>query len=142
MLEKLKGDLSFVGSKESLPTVEVDLGSIPETYCGYDDIVANALRPFASSNPSTRATVYVYQGMSINFHKQTDSAFFVVVGEKGILDILLNAFNLTPGIRAKASDCISPSTATLQYHVQDGLVWRPVDALTWYAASDAEKDDA
>jgi hypothetical protein len=39
----------------------------------------------------------------------------------------------------RLSDYINPSTATKDFHVQDGHVWRPLEAGTWYTESEDEK---
>lgn len=139
LIEKPENDLSFVKTKEALPTVEVDLDSIPDTFFGYDSLVANALRPLAK-NPAAVATVYVHQGMSVNFHDPTSSAFFAVAGPKIVLNQILQGFQRVPGIRVRFSDYISTSGTRRQFHVQEGEVWRPLDAITWYSAHDDDKE--
>jgi hypothetical protein len=87
-----------------------------------------------------KATIYVYQGPSINFHQQTWSAFFGVAGDEKLLDVLLNAFRGAKVANARFSDFIDPSTATREFHIQDGHVWRPFESGTWYAElQDVEK---
>ena len=147
MLEKPVSELTFVHSKEPLPTVEVDIDSIPGSYYGYDDIVAEALGPFATSNPTVRATIYTYQGPSTSFREQTFSAFFGVAGSKTILPVLLAAFRNVTGVRARNSDYIAASSGIQEFHIEDGIVWRPSDALSWYtkepgqAAPESENSD-
>jgi hypothetical protein len=83
-LEINENELQISSSRDPLPTVEIDIDSIPENYHGYGDLVVNALAAAASELPKLRATIYVYQGMSINFHQQTQSAFFGVAGNKNL----------------------------------------------------------
>ncbi len=135
MLKRPVSELQFVKSRDPLPTVEVDLDSIPEDLHGYGELITKAVTSIAVISQHMRATIYVYQGPSINFHKQTWSAFFGVAGEKKLLDVLLNAFKSVKVVNVRFSDYIDPSTATKDFHVQDGYVWRPFESGTWYAES-------
>ena len=92
MLKRPESELQFVRSRDPLPTVEVDLDCIPEELHGYGELVTKAMSAIAAKYPKMRATIYVYQGQSINFHHQTWSAFFGVAGDKKLLDVLLKAF--------------------------------------------------
>jgi hypothetical protein len=130
-VEKSVVDLKFVRSSAPLATVEIDLDSIPERYFGYSDLVFSALRPLAQSDPSLRATVYVYQGPSINFGVQSYSAFFGVAGDKKLLRALNDVFASTKGMQVRYSDHIQISNALCQFHIEGGQVWQPEDALTW-----------
>lgn len=133
MIEKNIEELSFVIKGGPIPSVEIDIDSIPSNFSGYDDIVIKALNGIITKNLSVRATIYVYRTISINFLDQTNSAFFGVAGPKSVLRHLCNAFQRIPGLRVRYSDYISPSESICQYHVQDGKVWQPIDALTWFA---------
>ena|GEM_PF-559886 len=145
MLKRPESELQIVGSRDPLPTIEVDIDCIPENLHGYGELVASAISPIAAKSPNMRATIYVYQGPSNNFQQQTWSAFFGVAGDKKLLDVLLNAFRAAHVVNVRVSDYIDPSTATKDFHVQDGYVWRPYEAGTWYADSQDEAnlaDDA
>lgn len=134
MLRKSVADLRFADSRELLPSIEVDLDSIPDDYYGFGDIVARGLENFAGGAAMPRATVYVLQIESTNFHQPTFSAFFVVAGEGRALEHLVAAFKSVTGVRVRHSDSIRTKEATAQFHIQDGLVWQPEDVLTWYAS--------
>ena len=138
MIERPESELQFVTPHDPLPTVEIDIDSIPKSYHGYSDLVTRALSSVAKKAINMRATIYVYQGMSINFHQQTQSAFFGVAGDKELLNVLLNAFQSAKVGNVRLSDYIDPSTATKDFHVQDGHVWRPLETGTWYTASQDE----
>jgi len=140
MLERPESDLQIVTPRDPLPTVEIDIDSIPESLHGYSDLVTRALSSVAEKSIKLRATIYVYQGMSVNFHQQTWSAFFGVAGDKKLLDALLNTFQSAKVANVRLSDYINPSTATRDFHVQDGHVWRPLEADTWYTESQGEED--
>jgi hypothetical protein len=141
MLKRPEGELQFVKSRDPLPTVEIDLDCIPKELHGYGDLITNAITPVAARSPNMRATIYVYQGLSINFHQQTWSAFFGIAGDKKLLDVLLNTFRGAKLANARFSDYIDPSTATREFHVQDGHVWCPFESGTWYTGSQDEEGE-
>jgi hypothetical protein len=145
MKEITATSLNFVRSKAPLPTVEVDLDSIPAEQLGYSDLVARALHAFAKTFPSCTATLYVYQGPSSNFHEPTFSAFFGVAGcdKEALLETILRAFRDIAGVKAKMSDYIDSTTAFTEFHVENGTVWRPLDAATWFSdTTDSEEEDS
>lgn len=132
-MERQESELKFVvNPKNPLPTVEVDSDSIPTDLNGYD-LASKALSLFASTFPEDLATIYVYEGMSRNFHKPTWSYFFGVTGDIRLLDVLIHDFKKAGVTNVRASDYIDQSVATCSIHVQDGHVWRRLDAVTWYA---------
>lgn len=131
MLERSEKELQIVRPRDLIPTVEVDLDSIHEDLHGYGELVSAAITCVAAKFPKIRSTIYVYQGASVNFHRQTWSAFFGVAGDKRLLNVLLNAFRRAKA-NARLSDYIDPSTATREFHVQDGIVWRPFESGTWH----------
>ncbi len=140
MLKHPESELKIVRSRDPLPTVEVDLDCIPKELNGYGELVTKAMSTIAAKYPKMRATIYVYRGQSINFHQQTWSAFFGVAGDKKLLDVLLNAFQGAKLDNVRFSDYIDPSTATKEFHVQDGYVWRPFESGTWCTDSQDEED--
>lgn len=138
MIEKPDTELSFITPKEPIPTVEVDLDSIPEELLGYDEIVTKAIKGVIALNADVRATIYVYQGQSVNFHHPTFSAFIGVAGNKEVLNKILSEFKKIKGIKARHSDYIQSSSGLREFHVQDSLVWKPIEEFTWYCK---ENDD-
>lgn len=142
MLKRAESELQILVPRDSLPTVEVDVTSIPEGLNGYSDLVTKALASVAEKSIKLRATVYVYQGISCNFNQQSMSmsAFFGVAGNKKILDVLLNAFQEAGVVNVRFSDYIDPSTAVREFHVQDGYVWRPLEEGTWFSKSEDSTD--
>lgn len=133
-------ELSFVESSNPLPTVELDLDSLPDNMFGYGDLVPQSLQAFAANNLDVRATIYVFQGQSVNFHKPTFSVFFIVAGKskQKILDILFRAFNMIKGVKVKSSDHIPTSMGIREFHIEGGSVWCPIDSVSWssYEAGD------
>jgi hypothetical protein len=134
MLTRPEKELQLVKPNGPLPTVEIDIDSLPEELQQYGDFVVDALTPFAS-NSGIVATIYIYQGPSVNFHQQTWSAFFGVANSKSLLDAIFKSFSAIKDINIRYSDFISPSSATTDFHIQDGHVWRPYEAGTWYCDS-------
>lgn len=140
MLKRPESELQIVRSRDPLPTVEVDLDCIPKEMHGYGELVTKAMSTIAAKSPKMRATIYVHQGLSTNFHQQTWSAFFGVAGDKKMLDVLQKAFKAAKVVNVRFSDDIDPSTALKEFHVQDSYVWRPLESGTWYADSQGDED--
>ncbi|WP_434661516.1 ankyrin repeat domain-containing protein [Paraburkholderia sp. A3BS-1L] len=137
MIERQSKDLHFSRSREPIPTVELDMDSIPKNLSGYSDTVVASLRPIAAISPELRATIYVYQGQSVNFRVLSWSAFIGVDGPESLLRPIHQEFQNIPGVKVKLSDYIRPSQGLPEFHIEDGKVWRPVDAVTW-GVDDAE----
>lgn len=138
MLTKAESELKFVKSRDLLPTVEVDIDCIPKELHGYGDLVANAISTIAAKYPKMRATIYVYQSPSVNFNypQQTWSAFFGVAGDEKVLDVLHDAFQAVKIKNVRFSDYIDQSVGVKRFHVQGGVVWRPLEDGTWYSGSE------
>ena len=143
MIKKNATELNFVKPRDSIPTIEIDIDSLPKEFFGYSEIVAQALQKLAISSLDVRATIYVYQGMSVNFHENTFSAFFGVASQKKeeILDLLLYALSNISGLKVRGSDYIDASTGLREFHVENGSVWRPLDAATWYSETQDGNED-
>lgn len=140
MLKRPEIELQIVRPRDPIPTVEIDIDSIPSGLHGYSELVTRALTSAADNSIELRATIYVYQGMSINFHQQTWSAFFGVAGDENLLDVMLNEFQAAKVGKVRFSDHIEPSSAIKEFHVQDGHVWRPLESGTWYTDSPDEEN--
>ncbi|WP_262965897.1 ankyrin repeat domain-containing protein [Methylobacter psychrophilus] len=139
MLDNPISDLKFIRTNASLPTVEVDLDSLPQDYHGYQKIVDQVLQVFITRYPESVMTIYVYQTQSVNFiDHMAFSAFIGIAGKKKsqdkLLDMLLNAFNKITGVNARFSDYINTTIGVCEFHVEYGQVWHPVDAGTWSSA--------
>jgi hypothetical protein len=133
MIEKPVSELKIKYTKNPILSVEVDLDSIPKEFSGHTDIVVEALESIAPVLPKTIATVYVYCGNSVNFDNlQTWSAFIGVVGPRKILDSIFETFKNIPGAKVKLNGYIYLRDALCEFHMQDGIVWRPLDKLTWF----------
>lgn len=123
-----------------MATVEIDVDSIPSDHFGYGVFVEQALTGVAERLPTLRATVYVYEGPSINFGNDSHSAFFGVAGDKRVLAALYSVFSSVRGLKARYSDSILASEAICQYHLEDERVWRPLEEGTWYAGEEDGED--
>lgn len=141
MIRKNITEMKFVRPTGSMNTVEIDIDSLPSGSYGYGQLVERALAPVAAAMEDKFATVYVYEGPSINFHTSTWSAFFGVAGPRAILDALHSTFSAVAGVKVRHSDSILSSQALCQYHIQEGRLWQAEDAAEWSSA-DAEDEDS
>lgn len=137
MIKRLISELHFIKSRDPLPTVEIQVESLEGKGLFIGKIASSALTRFAASNPTSKATIYMYGTMSVNFHEQGWSEFLIVAGDKKALKVLGNAFSSLPTVKSRYSDYIAPSEGIKTFHVEDGLLWEPEDAATWYSASPA-----
>jgi hypothetical protein len=141
LIRKPVNELHFVRSREPMSTVEIDLDTLPEESFGYAQLVESALAPLAAADPRISATVYVYQGPSVNFGNYGYSAFFAVAGDRRVLGALYASFSGARGLKTRYSDHIQQSQALCQYHIEEGLLWRPDEGHVWYASTDDEADE-
>jgi hypothetical protein len=116
------------------------MDSIPNTEF-FDDIILAALNKYASNNPKTTATLYLYVTQSINFHEPTYSAFVGISGPNNILSVALNAFEKVEGVRVRYSDYIRINQGQPRFQIQEGEVWQPLDAVTWFSGASSGYDD-
>ncbi len=140
MQKRSESELKFTISRDLLLTVEVDVNDIPYELHGYGDLVANSIKLFAAQNPKKRATFYVYQGNSVNFHQQSWSAFIGVAGDEDLLDLVLGGFKAVGITNARFSDYIDLTKASREFHIQDGYLWRPLEDGTWYCDGQEEEN--
>lgn len=142
MIKRAISELHFVKGGDPMPTVEVQVESLEGQGLILGQIVSSALTCFAANNPASKATIYRYSTMSVNFHEQGWSEFLIVAGSEKILKALNGAFSSLPGVKSRYSDYIAPSEGIPAFHLEDGLLWEPEDSITWYSASPAgaEKD--
>jgi hypothetical protein len=141
LIKKFANELQFARTRAPMATVEIDVDSIPSNYFDYGQFVEQALADMAERWPALRATVYVYEGRSINFGDYSHSAFFGVAGDKRVLAALHAVFSVVRGLKVRYSDSILASQAICQYHLEDERVWRPLEEGTWYAGEVDEEGD-
>lgn len=142
LIRKSANQLKFLNAKEPMSTIEIDLDSLPEGSFGYAQLTETALAPLAAASPDLHATVYVYQGPSVNFGDYGYSAFFGVAGDRRVLGALFSTFGGTAGLKVRHGDQIRQSQALRQYHLEDGNLWLPLEEGVWYAgAGDMDSED-
>ena len=129
--------LNLVTSRDPMPTVEIQAESLEDQGLVLNEIISSALIRYAANNPTSKATVYMYGTMSVNFHAAGWSEFLIVAGDQKVLKVLGDTFSRLPRVQSRFSDHIAPSQGLQAFHVEDGLLWRPEDAVTWYADSPA-----
>jgi len=142
MIQRSMSTLNFVKSRDPMPTVEVQAESLEGQGLVLSEIISSALTRYAASNPTSKATVYMYGTMSLNFHVAGWSEFLIVAGNQKILKVLGDTFSRLPQVQSRFSDYIAPSQGIQAFHVEGGLLWRPEDAVTWYADFPADFEKA
>lgn len=140
MIRKAATELHFVNSKNPLPTVEVHADSMEEAGFDLSQKVSDILARFAAKNPEVRATVNLYGSVSVNFHESAWSEFLGVAGSMKVLEALGAGFSRLPGVKSRYSDYIPSASGIRAFHIEDGLLWEPEDALTWYSNAPAVGD--
>ena len=133
-LSKQYPEIKLVKAPKALATVEVDINSIPEEVGGYTPLFEKELSVYAAEHSDVHATLYVCQLPSINFGYQTWSVFIGVAGDDNLLDVIESIFRSIPGVKVRCSDYIDPSSATKDFHIQDGYLWRPDEGVSWVAS--------
>lgn len=130
-LERQAHELNYVLSAEPLPTIEVDVDSLDPHGPSYADIVRKAIAERVAGKPGMRATAYSYFTQSVNFGELTGSEFIMISGPKALYDAVLAAFRAIGKVRCRPSDMLKPELQMAIAHVEDGMVWEPLDAVTW-----------
>lgn len=141
MIKKSATELHFMRTNAPMATVEIDVHSVPPEHVGYGPLVEQALAGAAERWPALCATVYVYEGESINFGDRGYSAFFGVASDKRVLAALHAVLSGVRGLKVRYSDSILASESICQYHIEDEQVWRPWEEGTWYAGEVDDEDD-
>jgi hypothetical protein len=142
MIKRSVSELHFIAGRDPLPTIEIQVESLEAQGLHLSEIICSTLSHFAENNPESRATIYSYSTMSVNFQTQSWSEFLIVAGDKKVLKALYSAFSNFPKVNSRYSDYIAPSDGTKHYHVEGGQLWQVEDAATWYSAlpDEAEED--
>ena len=140
MITRRSDELKFRRFRKRLATVEVDIESLEEAGKNFPDTLYESLTLFAESNEELCVSIYTYLIQSCNFGKLTYSGFIGVIGGRQVLDALYTSFRSIKGVNIQFSEYINTNESILEYHIENGLVWRPLDACTWYADSEESED--
>lgn len=138
MTTKPASELNFKKSSEPIPTIEIDTDSMSDLE--RMRIIRRTLASLASKDSSMRATIYVHATVSFNFHEMTNSDFLGVAGPLSILQALQSELSRAPGARSRLSDYISTRESATAYHLEQGNLWVPEDALTWSSVEDRSEE--
>lgn len=125
-------ELNFPSNHNNIQSIEINFDSIPEQYDGYDYFIRKALLNSIESEKSDNVSIYVWGSPSTSFMTINDSIFIGLKGNSKLLDRILYEFNRVKEINTRRSGAANSSFDYLQYHIQDGKIWQPLDAITWY----------
>jgi len=129
---------SLVCPDSPVPTVEVDTeGRIDPLPL----IAASLRRPiaiFSRSKPKVVATVYAYFTPSINFGRDTVSAFLAVAGPLPLLHRIHSA--LAGEFRVRYSDYLSCREGTPLFHIEAGAACEAAQSGRWTAIGEVRND--
>ena len=136
-------ELKFRRSKRPLATVEVDIESLEEAGKDFPDTLYESLKLFAESDEECRASIYLYETESCNFiSRKRELTYSIFIGVAGggrrVHNVLYKSFSSIKGVNVKFSDSINPNKSILEYHIENGLVWRPYEAGVPYAEKKSE----
>lgn len=145
MITRSNDELRFRRSTRPLATVEVDIESLEAAGKVFPDTLYESLKLFAESDEECRASIYVYPTTSCNFmSRKGELTYSIFIGVAGggrrVHNVLYKSFSSIKGVNVKFSDSINPNKSILEYHIENGLVWRPLDALEWWADYEESED--
>jgi len=124
-------NLKLKGTNDMLPTVEVDYGSQNDAAMRCFGAVYRALATMAASKAALRATIYVYEGTSINFGSPTSSIWFGVAAPEKTLTTLFAVLGSVSGIRVRYGEYVHALNCHRLFHVESGVVWRDLGGDEW-----------
>lgn len=128
-----ESELKIRRPKDMIPTVEVNVNALPAEADPYGPFIEQVLAKAAARSEKLRASIYVYQGQSVNFFKPTWSAFFGVAGSMKLLEQIERAFEEIGTEDVRMSDYIHMSMGPCEFHIESGKVWRPLEPGRWYS---------
>jgi hypothetical protein len=108
---------------------------------GYGELVTKAMSAIAAKVSKDEGYDLCLSRPKHQFPSANVVRFLSVsLATRKVLDVLLNAFQGAKVANVRFSDYIDPSTATKNFHVQEGYVWQPFESGTWYADSQDKED--
>lgn len=124
--------LNIKTSLNKIPTIEVDLASLPDN-ADYRSFSAAVLNLLGENYPDLTLTFYSYLTKSLNFiGRETDSVFLGISGaDENMLHLILSGYNSFPGIEVRFSDYIPASVDLLDIHLENGKVYARTNQGVW-----------
>ena len=125
----------------SVCPVEIDVDSLSsegETYRygGWEDLIQKITAQWVKQNSYSRTgTIWAWGTPSTNFHRQSFSMFYAVLGMPKQFREYLGEQIMVLGKNVRTySDYVVPNIADgwdARCHIEDGKVWIPLDAESW-----------
>ena len=139
MLKISVSDLHFVRPRGPIPTVEVDIDTLPASCGGCASVIQEFLEGFAEKHSEVVATIYIHVGPSVNFGRSTYSAFLGVAGPESVLKRIFEAFSILKDVSSRYSDYIRHTDGRCEVQIENGMIWLAEDAATWYTEKHADQ---
>ena len=127
-------DLALQGKGDVLPTVEVDVHDDNDVAMSCMEGLRQVLEAFGQAKRQPRATIYAYEGPSVNFGRMTNSIFFAVAGRGRLIQLAHAVLGEVPGADVRYGDYIPEDRCVPCLHVEGGVVWAPEDGGEWVAS--------
>lgn len=136
--------LEFRWSHSPIRTIELDLDSLHRAGFGAGwGFVDSPLRRYAAENKDVTATIHVYETFSSNFMPACNSVFFGAIGrkKKGVLEVIESTLRAQHGVRVRPGEFIRFEECQRVRHIEEGRLWAPLEACTWYAEERRLEED-
>lgn len=133
--------LKFKRSRLPIETIELDLDSLHRARSGSGfSFIDYPLANYAEEYSDVIATIYTYETFSSNFQPPCNAVFFGVIGNntQKILEIANSTLCSLRGVHVRAGESIRFEEYQRILHIEDGRLWAPYEAGTWYSH---ERDD-
>ena len=142
--------LVFPDGKPVCP-VEIDVDSLSSEkqmyrYGGWEALIQKIATQWVEKNSYTgTGTIWGWETPSINFHRQSYSAFYAVLGmPKNFRKYLGEQIEVLGEYVRAYSDYVVPSEErgwAARCHIEDGKVWMPVDDVSWQEVKTEEDEE-
>ena len=126
---------------KSVCPVEIDVDGLSSEggtyqYGGWEDLIQRIAAQWVQQNSySGTGTIWAWGTPSTNFHRQSFSMFYAVLGMPQKFREYLGERIMVLGEYVRAySDYVVPNIETgwdARCHIEDGKVWKPQDAESW-----------
>ena len=135
-----ESNLHIKRPRSRIATIEVDVFSLETQDEPFPKVIQRVLNRLAKDERKPCFSVYTYITQSYNFREPTTSILIGATGGQKILEPLLMYFRSIKGVRARAGEYINPRQALLEYHIEDGHVWKPYEEGFWWHQDENESD--